>query len=423
MSSILHTFVFFLHKSLSFITGLFHSFFGLFTGGRRATRESDTPETEGRSFFTIVQLVSSQKPKGLKPFVLPQNVVLRQLENARCRTTQGQGMASSTNVSDPELGRCNAVNLQGSPQLSHPMFDCPELPMPSFSPPSSYAFPRHSNEYVFRSSWPPVLDTQLQPGKNSLPCDADLSTSLSSASLKVWTSSPHGKQFRLPTHPNYSYSPGAGENRFASPFGDRGSTYFAPYFKGVPSVASASDLLDFSVYASSPRVHVDYSSAIDASGDTQPREKPRFKLKSATVIYDPATVREVFTLRTSYGTRTPGSGGRNFRKLVSSTPPLSSVSSVSDWSPSGLFTSVGEQTSSSPCTTHTRSLSALCISSPCDLSDAEIGGNHPGSIPRVSVRPVGYPAKKSLVPDTVSCPDIPYSVVRATAGEGEVIIS
>jgi hypothetical protein len=420
MSSILHTFVLFLHKSLSFITGLSHSFLGLFTGGRRATRESDTPETEGQNFFTVVQLVSSQKAKGLKPFVLPQNVVLRQLENVRCRTTQGQGMASSTNLNDPELGRCNAVNLRGSPQLSHPISDCPELPMPTFSPSSSYPFPKHSNEYVFRSSWPPVLDTQLQPSKNSLSCDADLSTSLSSASLKVWTSSPHGKQFRSPTHPSYSYSPGAGENRFASPFGDRGSTYFAPYFKGVPSVASASDLLDFSVYASSPRVHADYPSAIDAAGDTQPGEKPRFK--SAAVIYDPA-IREVFTLRPSYGTRTPGGGGRNFRKVVSSTPPLSSVSSVSDWSPSGLFTSVGEQTSSSPCTTHTRSLSAICISSPCDMSDAEIGGNHSGSILRISKRPVGFPAKKSLIPNTVSCPDITCSVVRATAADGGVIIS
>ncbi|KAG1821689.1 uncharacterized protein BJ212DRAFT_1477539 [Suillus subaureus] len=418
MSPILHTFVLFLHKSLSLITGLFRSFFGLFTGGRRATQESDTPGTEGQS-FTIVQLVSSQKPKGLKPFVLPQNVVLRQLEDARCRTAQGQEMASSTNFSDPELGRCNVVNLQGPPQLSHPLFDRPELPMPSFSPPSSYAFPKHSNEYVFRSSWPPVLGTQLQLSKNSLPCDADLSTSLSSASLKVWTSSPQGKQLRSPTHPNCSYSPSAGENRFASPFGDRGSTYFAPYFKGVPSVASASDLLDFSVYASSPRVNMG-SSTIDAFGDTKPREKLR--VKSSTVIYDPA-IREVFMLRPSYGTRIPGSGGRNFRKLVSSTSSSSSVSSASDWSPSGLFTSVGEQTSSSPCTTHTRSLSALCVSSPCDLSDAEIGGNHPGSVPRVSARSVGFPAEKSLVPDIISCPDVPCSIVRASPGEDEVIIS
>ncbi|KAG2347776.1 hypothetical protein BDR05DRAFT_996125 [Suillus weaverae] len=419
MSSILGTFVLFIHKSLSLITGLFRSFFGLFTSRKRATQESDTPGTAGQNFFTIVQLVSSQKPKGLKPFVLPQNVVLRRLEGARCRTTQGQEMASSTNVSDPELGRCDVVNLRGSPQRSHPLIDRPELPMPSFSPPSPYVFPKHSNEYVFRSSWPPVLDSKLQPGKNSLPCDTDLSTSLSSASLKVWTSSPQGKQFRSPTHPNCSYSPGAGENRFASPFGDRGSTYFAPYFKGIPSVASASDLLDFSVYASSPRVNVDYSSPIDASSDTQLREK--LKSKSSTVIYGP-TIREVFTLRPSYGTRTPGGGGRNFRKLVSSSPPSSSISSVSDWSTSGLFTSAGERTSSSPCTTHTRSLSALCISSPCDLSDAEIGGNHPGSFPRVSVRPVGFPAK-SLVPDTVSCPDIPCSIVPATAGEGEAIIS
>ncbi|KAG2038889.1 hypothetical protein BDR03DRAFT_1009365 [Suillus americanus] len=418
MSPVLHNFVLFFHKSLLLITGLFRSFFGLFTGGRRATRESDTPGTEGQS-FTIVQLVSSQKPKGLKPFVLPQNVVLRQLDDARCRTTQGQEMASTTNFSDPELGRCNVVNLRGSPRLSHPLFDRPELPMPSFSPPSSYAFTKHSNEYVFRSSWPPVVGTQLQRGKNSLPYDADLSTSLSSASLKVWTSSPQGKQLRSPTHPNCSYSPSAGENRFASPFGDRGSTYFAPYFKGVPSVASASDLLDFSVYASSPPVNVD-SSAMDAFGDTKPPEKLRFK--SSTVIYDPA-IREVFTLRPSYGARIPGSGGRNFRKLVSSTPPSSSTSSASDWSPSGLFTSVGERTSSSPCTTHTRSLSALCISSPCDLSDGEIGGNHPDSVLPVPVRPVGFSAKKSLVPDTVSCPDIPCSVVRATAGEGEFIIS
>ncbi|KAG1905473.1 uncharacterized protein F5891DRAFT_691764 [Suillus fuscotomentosus] len=421
MSSILHTFALFLRKFSSFVIGLFHLFFGLFTRGRQATQESNTPGTEGRSFFTIVQLVSSQKPKGLKPFVLPKNVVLRQLEEARCKTTQGREMASSTNFSDPELGRCNVVNLRGSPQLSHPLFDRPELPMPSFSPLSSYAFPKHySDEYVFRSSWPPILGTQLQPGKNSLPCDADLSTSLSSASLKVWTSSPQGKQLRSPTHPNCSYSPSAGENRFASPFGDRGSTYFAPYFKGVPSVASASDLLDFSVYTSSPRVNVDYSSAIDASGDIQPPEKLRFK--SSTMIYDPA-IREVFTLRPSYGTRTPGSGGRNFRKLVSSTPSLSSISSVSDWSPSGLFTSVGERTSSSPCTTHTRSVSALCISGSCDLPDAEIGGNHPSSVPRVSVRHVGFSAKKSIVPNTVSCPDIPYSIVRATTGEGEVIIS
>jgi hypothetical protein len=411
MFPILHIFVLFLHKSLSLITGLFRSFFDFFTAERRATQESDTPGTKGQS-FTIVQLVSSQKPKGLKPFVLPQNVVLRQLENARCRTIQGQEMALSTNSSDPELGRCNVVNLRGSSRLSHPLFDRPELPMPSFSPPSSYAFP-------FRSSWPPVLDTQFQRSKNSLPCDADLSTSLSSASLKVWTSSPQGKQSRSPTHPNYSYSPSAGENRFASPFGDRGSAYFAPYFKGVPSVASASDLLDFSVYASSPRVNVDHS-ATDASGNAQPREKLKFK--SSTVIYDPV-IHEVFTLRPSYGTRIPGSGGRNFRKLVSSTPPSSSISSVSDWSPSGLFTSVGERTSSSPCTTHTRSLSALCSSSPCDLSDAEIGGNHPSSVPRVSVRPLGFPGKKSLVPDTVSCPDIPCSIVLATAGEGEVIIS
>ncbi|KAG2367859.1 hypothetical protein BDR07DRAFT_1605852 [Suillus spraguei] len=421
MSSILHTFVLFLNKSLSFITGLFRSFFGLFTGGRRASQESDTPGTKGRSFFTIVQLVSSQKPKGLKPFVLPQKVVLRQLEDARCRTTQGKEMASPTNVSDPELGHCNVVNLRGPPQLSHSLqFDRLELPMPSFSTPSFCAFPKHSDEYVFRSSWPPVLGAQLQSGKNSLPCDADLTTSLSSASLKVWTSSPQGKQLHSPTHPNRSYSPHAGENRFASPFGNRGSTYFAPYFKGVPSVASASDLLDFSVYASSPRANVDHSSAIDVSGDTQPREKLRFK--SSTMIYDPA-IREVFTLRPSYDMRTPGSGGRNFRKLVSSTPPSSSASSVSNWSPSGLFTSVGEQTSSSPCTTHTRSLSAFCISSPCDLSDAGIGGNHPSSVPRVSVRPVGFPVKKSLIPDTVSCPDISCSIVRATAGEGEVIVS
>ncbi|KAG1887000.1 hypothetical protein F4604DRAFT_1916836 [Suillus subluteus] len=418
MSPILHTFVLFLHKSLSLVTGLFRSFFGLFTGGRRATQESDAPGTEGQS-FTIVQLGSSQKPKGLKPFVLPQSVVLRQLEEARCRTTQGQEMASSTNSSDPELGRCNVVNLRGSPRLSHPqLFDRPELPMPSFSPPSSYAFPKHSNEYVFRSSWPPVFNTQLQRDKNSLPYNADLSTSLSSASLKVWTSSPQAKQFRSPTHPNYSYSPSAGENRFASPFGDRGSTYFAPYFKGVPSVASASDLLDFSVYASSPRVNVD-SSVTDASGDTT-KLREKLRLKSSTVIYDPA-LREVFTLRPSYGTRIPGSGGRNFRKLVSSTPS-SSISSVSDLSPSGLFTSVGERTSSSPYTTHTRSLSALCISGPCDLSDAEIDGNRSGSVLRVSVQPVGFPAK-SFVPDTVSCPDIPCSIVRATAGEGEVVVS
>ncbi|KAG2074276.1 hypothetical protein BDR04DRAFT_1151363 [Suillus decipiens] len=420
MSSILHTFVLFLNKSLSFITGLFRSFFGLFTGGRRASQEPDTPGTKGQSFFTIVQLVSSQKPKGLKPFVLPRKVVLRQLEDARCRTTRGQEMASSI-VSDPELGHCNVVNLRGSPQLSHPLqFDRLELPMPSFSSPSSYASPKRSDEYVFRSSWPPVLGTQPQSGKNSPSCDAGLSTSLSSASLKIWTSSPQGKQFHSPTHPNCSYSPHAGENRFASPFGNRGSTYFAPYFKGVPSVASASDLLDFSVYASSPRANVDYSSAIDVSGNTQPREKLRFK--SSTMIYDPAIL-EVFTLRPSYDTRTPGSGGRNFRKLVSSTPPSSSVSSVSSWSPSGLFTSVGERTSSSPYTTHTRSLSAFCISSPCDLSVAEIGGNRPSSVPRVSVRPVGFPVKKSLIPDTVSCPDIPCSMVRVTAGKGEGIVS
>ncbi|KAG2146174.1 uncharacterized protein EDB93DRAFT_490442 [Suillus bovinus] len=422
MVAILHNFVLFLHKSLSFITGLFRLFFRLVTGRRRATQRSDTPGTEGQSFFTIVQFASSQNQKGLKPFVLPKNVILRKLEDARCRTTQGQEMVSTTNPSDPELGHCNVVNLRGSSQPSHPLFDRPELPMPSFSPPSSYAFlKRRSDEYVFRSSWPPVLGTQLQPGKNSFPGDADLSTSLSSASLKVWTSSPQGKQLCSPTRPNCSYSPSAGENRFASPFGDRGSTYFAPYFKGIPSVASASDLLDFSVYASSSRANVDHSFVIDASGDTQPWKKPRFK--SSTVIYDPF-IREVFTLRPSYGTRTPGSGGRNFRKLISSTPPSSSISSVSDWSPSGLFTSVGERTSSSPCTMHTRSLSALCTSSPCNLPDtaSENGGNYPGSDPCVSVRDVGFPAK-SLVPDTVSCPDIPCSIVRAIAGEGEVVVS
>ncbi|KAG1750815.1 hypothetical protein EDB19DRAFT_2009346, partial [Suillus lakei] len=350
----------------------------LLVEGKRLRRpiHQELPVT-GQSFFTIVQLVSSQRPKGLKPFVLPQNVVLRQLEDARCRTTQGQEIASSTNTSDPELGRCNVVNPRGSPRLSHPLSVRPELPMPSFSPPSSYALPKHSHEYVLRSSWPPVFDTQLQSGKNSLPGDADLSMSLSSASLK------------LPIRQ------GAGENRFASPFGDRGSTYFAPYFKGVPSVASAADLLDFSVYASSPRVDVDYSSAVDTSGETQRRERQRFTAKISTALED----------------ATSG-------KLVPSTPPSSSISSVSDWSPSGLFTSVGEQTSSSsPYTTHTRSLSAVCISSPCDLSADEIGGIQPGSGPRVSVRPVGFAAKKNLVPETVSCPEIPGSVGRATTRE------
>ncbi|KAG2147550.1 hypothetical protein DEU56DRAFT_753401 [Suillus clintonianus] len=414
MSSILHTFVHFLHKSLSFITGLFHSFFDRFTGGRRATQEPGTPGTDRNrhSFFTIVQLVSSQKPKGLKPFVLPQNVILRRLDDVRCRTTQGQEMASPTNSSDPELGRCDIVNSRGSPRLSRPLSVRPLLPMPSFSPPSS----------GIRSSWPPVFDTQLQSGKNSLPCDEGLSMSLSSTSLKVWTSSPQGKQFRSPTRPNCSYSPGAGENRFASPFGNRGSTYFAPYFNGVPSVASAADLLDFSVYASSPRVNVEYSSTIDAPGERQRLEKLRFTAKISTVVYDPV-IREVFTLRPSYGARTPGRGKRNVQKVVVATPPSSPISSVSDWSASGLFSSLAEQTSSSPCTTHTRSLSACCISSPRDLSGAEIGGINPGSVPRVTVRPVGFPAK-SLVPNSASCPDISSgSIGRTAARTCEVIMS
>ncbi|KAG0706790.1 hypothetical protein DFH29DRAFT_1076773 [Suillus ampliporus] len=411
MSSILHTFVLFLHKSLTFITGPFRSFFGLFSGGERAT-EPDAPGTDGHSFFTLVHLISSQKPKGLKPFVLPQNVVLRRLEDARCRITHGQEMASSTNSSDPELGHCNVVNLRGSPRLSHPLSVRSQLPMPSFSPPSSYAVPKHSNESMSHNSWPPVFDTRLQSGKNSLPYDANLSTSLSSASLKVWTSSPQGKQILSPTRPTCSYSQRAGENRFASPFGDRGSSYFAPYFHGVPSVASAADLFDFSVYASSPHVNVECYSASDAPHESQRQAKPRLAAKISTVVYDPA-IREVFTLRPSYGTRVPGRGGRNFQKLVLSTPPASPISSVSEWSPSGLFTSLGEQTSSpSSITTHTRSLSAACISSPCHLFAAEIGGIR--SVPRVPILPVGFTAK-SFVPDTVSCPDICGSIGRATA--------
>ncbi|KAG1747255.1 uncharacterized protein EDB91DRAFT_1245684 [Suillus paluster] len=422
MSSIPHIFVLFIHKSLTFITGLFHSFFSLFSRGKRAA-ETDTPRTEGQSFSTFVQLVSSQKPNRLKPFVLPQNVVLRRLEDARCRITD-QEIPSSTNSSDPELGRCNVVNLRGSPRLSHPLSVRSQLPMPSFSPPSSYALPKHSHESVSRSSWPPVFDTQIHSGKNSLPSpyDTDLSTSLSSASLKVWTSSPQGKQSFSPTRPNCSYSQGAGENRFASPFGDRGSMYFAPYFHGVPSIASAADLFDFSVYASSPHVNVECYSTSDLAHETKRQEKPRFAAKISTVVYDPV-IREVFTLRPSHGTRIPGHGGRNFKKLASSTPPASPISSVSDWSPSGLFTaSLAGHTSSSSCvTSHARSLSASCNSSPCDFSAAEIGGVHPGSVPRVPVWPIGLP-KKSFVPDSVSCPDISSSISRTTAGEDVFVL-
>jgi hypothetical protein len=374
----LYTFFLFLQKSLSFVAGLFHSFFDLFTRAGRTT-ESDAQGTEVQARFTVV---SSRRPKESKPLVLPQNVALRQwLEDVKRRITEmtpSQFVSSymnSANSSDPELGHCNVVNLWDSLPLFHPLSDRLQSAAPWASP-SSYVLTKYSPRSVPGSSWLSVCDAQGHSDKKSLPHDADLSVSPPSASLAgaVWTSSPLSLS---PIRLDCSYSPFAGENR----------SYFAPYFSGSPSVVLANNVLDFSIYPSSLHANVGCSIVSDASEEHQEQKKPRLAIEAPTVIYDPAIL---LTLHPDYSARTLQHGEPNLQTLNLSVSPASPISLACEWSPSGLLVSPVRGTSSLSephCTISLRDLSAL----------AELGGIHLDSVLQGSVVHA-----EGLIPETMS---------------------
>ncbi|OAX39560.1 hypothetical protein K503DRAFT_769410 [Rhizopogon vinicolor AM-OR11-026] len=413
MSSALFTFLLFLYKSLSLITGLFRAFFDLFTGAGR-TSESDSPGTSVKIYFTPA---SSRRPKGLKSLVLPHSVALRRLEDVERRiaeTTPSQLVSSyseSAYSTDPELGHCNVVNLWESPPRLHILTGRLQSPTPWASPASSFVLSKHSPESVSCSSWPSVCNTLGHYNKKSLPRDADPSVSPSSVSLQFWTGSPRGNQPLSPVRLNCSYSPSAGGNR----------SHIVPYSNGALSVASANNTFDVPVYVSPPPANVECSVVGDAADESQEQEISTLATKRSTVICDPAIL---FTLRPTYSARTPGHGERTFQRFTPSTPSASPVSLVSEWSPSGLFASpVRRTSSSSPCSPpHSKSLSEPCFTSVRDLSSiAETNRIHPDSVPLDPVWSAGL-LTKSLVPETVSCPDVSGSIGAAIA-ESEVNMS
>jgi len=378
------TFLLFLYKSLSFISGLFHSFFDLFTGAGRTT-EADSAGTSAKSYVTPA---SSHRPKGLKSLVLQHSVALQRFENAERRiagTTPSRLVSSypeSTYTIDPELGHCNIVNFWESSLRSNSLSDRLQSATPWASPSSSYVLQKYSpHPFSFR---PSVFNTLGHSNKKSPSCDVDPPPSVA---LQLWTNSPQGTQSLSPARLNCSYSPSAG--------GDH--SCFVPHVNGTPSIASADNTFDPSIHVSLPHANVEHSVLSDVD-EPQEQETPTLVTDMSTVIYDPAVLS---TLRPTYSARTPGHGGRTFQRFK--------------WLPSGPFAGPVRETSCS--TPRTRTLSEPCITCLRDPpAIAEIGGIYPGSVPSV-----GFPTK-SLVPETVSCPDLPGSI-DATTGESEVNVS
>ncbi|KAH7917426.1 hypothetical protein BV22DRAFT_1042353 [Leucogyrophana mollusca] len=393
-----------------FFVQLFHSFIRLFKAkhgpsglpppavNRDPARSSSTTRLNGVGALGPAHVNTLPSPS------LPRNGRGKKSKNkpkpaAKQKATKDDTSRPAPPRNDTELGHDTAppevlATQRGKAEQTSAMipFCLPEIPeFPSLAPARSPSPPPPPNPPPFKCYLPPLLAGGEYPGpvheppldcrsrgrwfagpfKNTQLSEFPSSDRLPSpwsppddpAPVKIWTSSPNGKQGPLCKYPDFDFALGSAHDTSFSPFSSPGSSYFVPYFDDASTISSASDMLNFSVYVDGPDCEVGESYLDD---DSFFQQHGAFGVRMPTTIYDPA-VRDVFTR-----------GQLDLRTVRKDRPEAL----FSEWchtsaylgSPNGMLTPPEDCDSPSPLSSKERGKAHLrTISSPTALRDFRDG--------------------------------------------------